>query len=418
MLLCFRCSPKTKEQLDALVASGIYCDHGDVIAAAVANLSLMEKEFASQGEFVIDAASGSPSNENGRFPAPQKTSMLQQASDSHETARRKQLLKRKQKPVENSAANSAAAPVTQESLEKPKKETSEVPSIFRHDSLPMTEPKGLADLPADMWHHGQDVSLDRWILGQFNRLLPAKVNSRALIHLFVERNGKLGIDEAADLVAKEALKLGDYLAAIDKREKVPRDDALATAFPQRKKDKDKARTRYANQFLVHQNSRGELSGLMVDLKLINVDIRRRKRHIVPTHAAWEFAKLKNPLLDAPCNGMGQKFSDQEKSFLLEHILYSVPVESFAYRVILEMVMNGNNKPEKIDSVLKEKYVSKDRAEQLSQSFLTSQRSGAISRMSDLGLIERQRDGVRVFYSVTEAGRRLLTQFKRSAALPK
>jgi hypothetical protein len=114
--------------------------------------------------------------------------------------------------------------------------------------------------------------------------------------------------------------------------------------------------------------------------------------------------------------MVQKFSDQEKSFLLEHILYGVPVESFAYRVILETVMNGANTPEKIDGALKEKYVSKDRAEQLSQSFLTSQRSGAISRMSDLGLIERQRDRVRVFYRVTEAGRSFLSQYNGSQQL--
>jgi hypothetical protein len=406
MLLCFRCAPETKEQLAALVSSGAYRDHGDAIAAAIANLFLMEEEFASKGEMVIDAAPGSPNNGNSRPSISQKTSAPRQ------TTRKKQSLKRKQKPVEHGVSTSATtvATVAQEAREAPKKETSEVPSIFRRDALPVAEPKGLADLSADIWHQGQDVPLDRWMLGQFNRLLPAKVNARALIHLFVERNGGLGIGEAANLVAKEALNLRDYLAAIDEREKVSRDDALATAFPQRKKDEDKALTRYANQFVVYQNSRGELSGLMIDLKLINVGIQRRERHVVPTHIAWEFAKLENPVLDATCDGMVQKFSDQEKAFLLAHILHSVPVESFAYRVILETVMNGDSTPEKIDRALQEKFVSKERAEKLSQSFLTSQRSGAISRMADLGLIERQRDGVRVFYSVTEAGRGFLLQY--------
>jgi hypothetical protein len=48
-------------------------------------------------------------------------------------------------------------------------------------------------------------------------------------------------------------------------------------------------------------------------------------------------------------------------------------------------------------------LSEDRAGDLSQSFLASQRSGAVSRMSDLGLIERRREGVRVFYAATEDG---------------
>ena len=56
-----------------------------------------------------------------------------------------------------------------------------------------------------------------------------------------------------------------------------------------------------------------------------------------------------------------------------------------------------------------KYLSEDRASDLSQSFLASQRSGAVSRMSDLGLIERRREGVRVFYAVTDDGRAFLRE---------
>jgi hypothetical protein len=71
-------------------------------------------------------------------------------------------------------------------------------------------------------------------------------------------------------------------------------------------------------------------------------------------------------------------------------------------VILEAVQQGQTSPEQIDAAMKQ-YLNEDRACDLSQSFLASQRSGAVSRMSDLGLIERRREGVRVFYAATEDG---------------
>lgn len=102
----------------------------------------------------------------------------------------------------------------------------------------------------------------------------------------------------------------------------------------------------------------------------------------------------------------EKFSTEEREFLVHHIATAVPAEAFAYRSILEAVKAGHNTPEKLDAALKA-YVSPDRAEDLSQSFLSSQRSGAVSRMSDLDLIGRQRDGTRVTYAVTDEGRAFL-----------
>jgi hypothetical protein len=160
--------------------------------------------------------------------------------------------------------------------------------------------------------------------------------------------------------------------------------------------------------VAYQNSRGELSGLMVDLKLVNVALQRKERLLVPTSVAWEFARLPNPVLDGGPNEIAQKFTPEERSMLLRHIASSALVEAFAYRTILEAVRDGNDTPDKIDAALKI-YVTPDRAEKLTPSFLASQRSGAISRMSDLGLIERRREGVRVSYAMTEDGRSFLAQ---------
>src|SRR5947208_2787275 len=68
MMICFRCTAETKECLDQLLASGMYKDYGEAIAAAVRNQVMMEKELEENGSIVIGAVSPPPSPEspNGR----------------------------------------------------------------------------------------------------------------------------------------------------------------------------------------------------------------------------------------------------------------------------------------------------------------------------------------------------------------
>lgn len=383
MIVCFRCTAETKAQLDRLLVSGAYQTYEEAIKAAIRNQVLMEQEVAEKGAIII----GDSTPATASAPAKPRAEANGTPNAIH-TAKR--------------VGNGPSAKKTPPASRGTEPPSLAVPPLFQLENFPKEPVRGLADLPADMWSSGQRIPLDRWVLGQFNRLLPAKVNARALVRLFLDSPKGLNITEAAGTVAEQAAVLGDYLRELDARHDVSRDDALATAFPTTGDDAEKSRTRYANQFVVYQNGKGELSGLMIDLKLINILTQRKQRRIVPTHIAWELAALRNPLLDGDGNELPEKFSQEERSFLLGHIVRSVPVETFAYRAILEAVQHGQTSPEQIDTALKP-YLNVDRAGNLSQSFLASQRSGAISRMSDLGLIERRREGVRVYYAVTEEG---------------
>jgi hypothetical protein len=404
MIVCFNCTCDTKDELDQLMAIGSYRDYGEAIAAGIRNQLLMEQEVAETGTIVIGGAAATaaaqPEKHGPPLPFPDSAT-VKPPTPPVKPGTRKPVPQRTGKGSAKVSSNGQAAqPMTTLVMT--------VPILFQKGGFPEELPAGLADLPGDMWAAGQAVPLDRWVLGQQNRLLPAKVNARALIRLFLESPKGLPISETAERIAAEAAALGDYLSALDKTRKATRDDALATAFPTTAEDADKGRSRYANQFVVYKNSRGELSGLMVDLKLMNVVDQRKERLIVPTQMAWEFAQLPNPVLDAGVAGNAEKFTPAERSLLLRHIASSVPVEAFAYRAVLDAVRNGNDTPDKMDAALKT-YVTEDRAEKLSQSFLASQRSGAVSRMADLGLIERLREGVRVQYTATEEGLALLNQ---------
>jgi hypothetical protein len=359
MMICFNCTPDAKDRLDELIKLGSYRDYGEALAAAVRTQVLFEKEVTAKGSIVI----------GGTTPAVQTVP------------------KTETKTITRTADPKAIAAI---------------PTIFSTFDFPEQQPAGLAEVPGDESPPTHPLPLDRWMFGQQNRLLPAKVNARALIRLFAETGRGLPLAKTAARIAIDAAVLGAYLVALDTRRKSQRDDTWATAFPTTGESSEKGRSRYANQFVAYRNSRDELSGLMIDLKLIAVEGDGKNSVIVPTKAAWELAVLPSPVLDPTGDDAAARFSAEEQAMLLTHIASAVPIEALAYRAILETIGAGNTSPERIDAALKE-IVSSDRASELSQSFLASQRSGAVSRMSDLGLVERQREGIRVSYFATKEG---------------
>src|SRR5262249_61070129 len=82
------------------------------------------------------------------------------------------------------------------------------------------------DLPPD-----KPVPISRWIFGQYNRLLPAKVSLRALAGMVGQTGDAVPPAEAAARIPEAAPRFGAYLCSLDERFGSHRDDALATAFP-------------------------------------------------------------------------------------------------------------------------------------------------------------------------------------------
>src|SRR5436853_1441001 len=138
-----------------------------------------------------------------------------------------------------------------------------------------------------MFRLDEDIPLERWLFGQYNRLLPAKISLRALAGIAMEGRDELQLNSAAPRIAEVATRLGDYLRALDRRFGTHRDDALATAFPESGLEGQKGRVRYQNQFVGH-TVKGEQGGLLVGLKLAIIQVHRNKPYILPTLAGWGF----------------------------------------------------------------------------------------------------------------------------------
>ena len=374
MVICFRCSQETKNYLDNLMKTEQHKDYGDVISSAIHNLFVLEGELG-EGDILVIEDEGETSENNKPIimsaSAPQQTKKIDDGRQ-HETE-----ISRK-----STSPNS-------------------IPTLFKLMNL-IEAHLNLSKIPGDIWIPGQNVPVDRWLFGQFNRLLPAKASCRAIANLQMDSTNGISLDEGSMTIAEQAAVLGTYLNSLDERMGNSRDVAVATAFPAEGEDSIKSRIRYATQFVGSMNKAGQLSGLLIGLKLINL-VSMRQKNIRLTKPGLEFALLTNPVLDNGDQVPDARFSTDEIQFLLNHISREVPAEDSAYRMILQLIGDGLMTPGDLDAAL-EVEVSQERSQKVSPSYLSSQRSGAISRMTDLSLIERVRDGVKVSYVLTNLGR--------------
>jgi hypothetical protein len=357
MIICFDCKGNNKEILDNLIGNGRYKNYNEIINLAIENLSLLESAMGDSGGLVI------------------------QDNFSQENSNSDKILSKSlgNKSKENKFGSFSLARI--------KKSQSEI---------------AIPELPIFISNTDSEIPVENWLFGQYNRLFPAKVSCRSIANHQQESNHGLDINDYPMIIAKEALSFAKYLHQIEEEHKLERDDLLTIAFPSIDKDGEKSLLRYSNQFVVSKNSSDELQGLLYDLKLINYSHKDSSEYFSLTKPGWDFAILKNPLIEGVQETPAQKFSDEEKSFLITHIKYNVPVERCAYTTIIEEIMGGNNTPEQLDQAIKNRFKD-SQGNNISDSFLSTQRSGAISRMAELGLINRIREGIRVKYEATEAG---------------
>jgi Arc/MetJ-type ribon-helix-helix transcriptional regulator len=360
MLIYIRIEDHLKRQADELVSRGLYPDFNTVITVAVQNLVVAEEEAA-------------------------QTPAL------------------KPVPASRQAATTSASPITPPST--PLK--AELPKAAQRDGSASVPEKLIVPFPADFFRPDQCVPVEKWVFGQQNRVLPAKINARLFINLIAERGSEVELFEAANEISTRAVHVYEFLDGLDKRFGHGKDDLLSTGFPE--PGSEKAISRYANHFAAYESTQGNLTGMLIQWKLVGVKRVKNKTYLLPTKACLDFSALTNPLLDQPVTAKpSEKFSREEVSWTIEHIRKHVPVEASAFTTILNGLHEGFTTPDAIDGFVRQH--AKEKAD-VSPAFVSTQRSGAVSRMADLNLVKRQRDGTKVTYEITELGHKWLKALK-------
>lgn len=228
--------------VDVAVFPDHYKDYSELVAVAVENLWVLDREVAEKGALII-----------GEGSAPQLTLP---SSPPIERAK----LVNAEKPAFSPSSKTTSAPPASVAPA-----AGRIPKLFQSERLDRLTAVTAEVTPIE--HTGETFALDRWIFGQFNKLLPAKTNCRALLRLAAGQENGVPLDSGAARIAEAAALLGDYLADHDRRHRIGRDDSLATAFPRSGPDAEKSRARYANQFVGSVNSQNALSGLLWDYRL-------------------------------------------------------------------------------------------------------------------------------------------------------
>jgi Arc/MetJ-type ribon-helix-helix transcriptional regulator len=379
MLVYADIDPENKRFSDWLVENDHYDNHSDVINAALQHLYELHKRVEeNQGLLIVDE-SGPDCNSGSRGTAKEKSRQFQESKTS----------------IGSRNATKGAGTGN----------TDIIPDVFRLNQLPediieTLPPATISNSLEELEGGSREFSPDEWVFGQYNRFLPLKTSCRAFANIEREGSQLIDVTEVTEVVSRKALELGEYFRAVDERFGLKGQDRVSTAFPKGGSGQEKSRKRFASQFVAEVSQAGKYRCMPRAFRLIEP---ADGKHFQLNKVGWAFARLENPVLDDPelmrrDPGEIRRLSEEERELLIDHILAFVPREVYAFRVIFQALQQGGDTPNEIDSYLKDTVPG---VEEVSASYLTSQRSGAISRMADLGLVRRVRDGNRVRYETTD-----------------
>jgi len=246
---------------------------------------------------------------------------------------------------------------------------------------------------------------DLWLWGQINRIFPIKLGLRILGNLQQEREEFVPLREFHKKAGEIARGFSLQLDKIDNELKRKRDERVSTALPIGEKE-EKAELRYRTHFLASKRTDGILDGAMARLRFANIQSPiNNGDQIGVSEEGLDFAKLKNPILDNSLNSE-QTLSEKEIDFYLQHITNYVPEELSPLRQILEIIRNGTSSVTEIDTEIKK--VKSDWTDIV----VTTQRSGALGRMNELGLLKKNKKGIKVIYQISEKGEKFLDRLMK------
>jgi len=237
-----------------------------------------------------------------------------------------------------------------------------------------------------------------FLWGQYNRVLPGVVALRALTRV-VEREGKQWIDlkNFHDEAARLATSVGKLLEERDAESSRRRGEKLSTAFPMGSRDIAKAILRYQNQFIGHPQRGEKIYGLLPSALLADVREMSGREVIGLTEAGFHFSSMVWPVLDIA--GGLSTHTPEIQAFYARHMAVNLPAEFEAMQTVVNAIKEGQDTPPKLDGVVA-RFLAKQGT---NENLASTVKGGLIGRMTELGFVAPDREGIYVRYTVTEPG---------------
>ncbi len=245
--------------------------------------------------------------------------------------------------------------------------------------------------------------------GQFYRYLPLKVGIRVLTNASTQ--GPIPVEEFYELAAETAEMFRLRLAEIDRRTGKGVGEKLATSFPNGGR---RSRLRYISQFLIGvRPTDHRVSGFMSRLGFASVAENGEGSLVSPTSWGLEFSRIGNPIIDD--DSPASPLSQEETKFLLQHTSKNVRPEYDHMVSILKALPGEGMTGEELNGELRGFYLSfQKNSRRWSPGMTNTMRSGATSRMVELGLIRRTRPNRGAPFLMTESGKKWLEGVERQS----
>lgn len=243
--------------------------------------------------------------------------------------------------------------------------------------------------------------------GQYNRFFPVKIATRVAANLAKEySSGYAPLEELQEKSAQIARELGKVIEQKDKQLGRKRGTIISAGLPIGR-DHNKATSRFKYQFVGYMVG-NRIEGAAPTLKFLEM-VKDEKNSVMAgiTDPGLRFASLSNPVIDL--KDYSTALSAEEVEFLLDHIASEVLGEAKLIRLILAGVKEGIATPEELNRLVKGYNPDWKRNE------VIMMRAGVVSRISELGLLERRKDGVKVTYLLTELGEKYLERLNKLEA---
>lgn len=236
--------------------------------------------------------------------------------------------------------------------------------------------------------------------GQYNRIFPVKVTLRILANYIKYFGTNIDLESFQEEAANIAREIGKKLQIIDEKNNRSRDERFSTGFPIGK-DEYKAKSRFKMHFIGYLTKDNIIEGAPGSLGF--VDILRGengKLTIGITKAGLDFALIENPVLDS--ENVDMILSNAEKEYYINHVFNNVQAESTAMILVLSSIKKGADNPD----FLNEKIRTLNNS--WSNDVVNTMKVGLVSRLFELNLIAKQRQGLYVKYSLTSKGEHLVS----------
>lgn len=235
---------------------------------------------------------------------------------------------------------------------------------------------------------------DRYIWGQYNKFLPIKFSVRELA-LAQEQHqySPVELEIFQDQCSRDAQKMKGILQVNDDRHQRKYGEQYTAGFPG---EGDNSLKRYIHHFIGYAQVSGHPVGALADLGFVIIE----NETICLTDSGWEFAIIRNPILDDdPLTD--NLLSNVEKRYLIDYLQKNLKKEWGAVVYILNSIERGQNTPDFLNAVISSMNT------EWTDKVVNTMRTGFLGRMSDLGLIERDKQGTKSMYRVSEFGKTMM-----------